>query len=195
MLKHITTLLLCFIVCYMYQENAELKAENESLARSRETLSWLAKHHAPMRDFYEVAGPELEYLRFRGSATEIMHPEWVEILNATYKYSCKFNIPAAIILSVIHRESNFRLGAASPVAYGLMQIHYAVWRDELNLDFNRLISDVDYNIMHGCIILKQYYNMTGDWADALLLYNSGFARTNLKYVPRVMSSKFYGGLK
>lgn len=195
MRKNIIILLLCFIICYLFQRNAELTKDNGGLTRSRETLSWLAKHHAPMRDIAETYGPELEYLRFRGSATEIMHPEWVEILNATYKYSHRFNIPAAIILSVIHRESNFRVSAASPVAFGIMQINYHVWRDELNLDFNRLISDIDYNILHGCIILKQYYLESGNWNTALLLYNNGYRITNWKYSDRVFKSKFYGGLK
>lgn len=189
------TFLLCILVGKLFNENVSLKNRVISLEQSRETLSWLAKEYAPIRDYAEKADAEIRYLRFRATATEIMHSEWVDILNAAWKYGLKYEIPHQIILAVIHRESNFKLSAASPVAYGLMQIHYSVWRDEFSLDFNRLLTDIDYNIMHGCIILRQYYDMCHDWGTALLLYNNGFHIRNWQYPQRVFDSKFYLGGK
>lgn len=161
------------------------------LERSRRNLNWLAHRHAGARDQVDRLIGEVHRLRFRSSATEIMHPEWVEILDAVWEYGNMYEIPVNLVLSVIHRESNFDPLAASAVAYGPMQIHYAVWRDELNLDFDRL-SDVNYNIRYGCHILRQYYDEVHDWNMALLLYNNGYRIRNLKYADQVLKSKFMG---
>ena len=171
--------------------NSMVRHDHEQAARTADTLNWLAHKYAGERDMNNRMAKELDLLRFRAKATELMHPDWIEILNSVWKSSREYGIPENLVLAVIHRESMFRSNARSSVAYGLMQIHYAVWRDELELEENRLW-EIEYNIDKGCRILRMYYDECGDWGTALLRYNNGYIIRNFKYTDRVMSSKFMG---
>ena len=171
--------------------DCRVRQDKEQAARTADTLNWLAHKYAGETDMNDRMAKEIDLLRFRARATELMHPQWIETLNAVWKSSREYDIPENLVLAVIHRESMFRSNARSSVAYGLMQIHYAVWRDELELEEDRLW-DIEYNVDKGCKILRMYYDECGDWNRALLLYNNGYNIRNLKYPGRVMSSKFMG---
>lgn len=126
----------------------------------------------------------------------------------------KYKIDPFLILSVIQRESLFNPRATSykfkrnidgtiafdenaqpiklPLAMGLMQVNYGVWKDELQIDPER-IYEVDYNLDLGCRILFHYIQRNpGDLSRALYEYCSGFmADGNFTYPARVMSSNYF----
>ena len=95
-------------------------------------------------------------------------------------------------MSIIQVESDFKPYAVSKAgAYGLMQINYSVWKDELNIRFNR-IYEKEYNIELGLKILKHYYDETnGDLLKALFHYNNGYKFNNTAYSGKVISTLFY----
>ena len=189
------TALVLFALAYttnvLIKINCGVKQDKEQAARTTDTLNWIAHKYAGERDMGDRMAKEIDLLRFRARATELMHPQWIETLNAVWKSSRQYDIPENLVLAVIHRESMFRSNARSSVAYGLMQIHYAVWRDELELEEDRLW-EIEYNVDKGCKILRMYYDECGDWNGALLWYNNGYKILNTAYPERVMSSKFMG---
>ena len=173
----------------LIDSDCRVKKLEQDSARKTDTLNWLAHQYAKERDMNDRMATIIDRLQFRARATELMHPEWIDILNAVWKSSREYGIPENLVLAVIHRESYFQRAARSSVAYGLMQIHYAVWREELGLEEQRLW-EIEYNIDKGCKILRIYYDECGDWGTALLRYNNGYVIRNFKYTDRVMSSKF-----
>jgi soluble lytic murein transglycosylase-like protein len=126
----------------------------------------------------------------------------------------KYKIDPFLILSLIERESYFNPRATSykfkrnidgtiaydensqpiklPLAMGLMQVNYAVWKDELQIDPER-IYEVDYNLELGCRILAHYMQRNpNDLSRVLYEYCSGFmADGNFAYPARVMSSNYF----
>ncbi len=86
-------------------------------------------------------------------------------------------------------ESAFNpLAVSAAGAFGLMQVRYAVWKDELGIDRSRIF-DVEYNIDLGLRILKQYQDIAGgNMRRALFLYNNGYKYNNEGYVAKVNSS-------
>ena len=188
------TVLVLFALGYTTKVLIEHDCRVKQLERSAETLNWLAHKYAGERDMNDRMAKIIDLLQFRARATELMHPEWIDILNSVWISSRKYDIPENLVLAVIHRESMFRSNARSSVAYGLMQIHYAVWKDELELEEDRLW-EIEYNIDKGCKILRMYYDECGDWGMALLWYCNGYNIRYREYSERVLSSKFMGGVK
>ena len=136
---------------------------------------------------------ELDELRWMRRATELRHADWALITKTIYRKSREYGLRPDLVLAIAHRESNFQPYAASFCAMGILQINYNVWKDTLNLTLEN-IYDIENNIDAGCMILRMYLNETGgDEAKALLYYNCGYRLSNPRYVPRIQSSKFYGG--
>lgn len=110
----------------------------------------------------------------------------VEEANQIYeiekKYAEKYDIPVEVGLSITAKESTFQTNARSSSSYGLKQINYSVWNEELNLSKKCLMS-VECNIKHGYIILRYYVDLyEGDLHAALMAYRgSGYKSTNKKY--------------
>ncbi len=100
-----------------------------------------------------------------------------------------------IITAQVFVESSFNRYAQNKQCYGLMQVSFPVWKDELNIDEQRLF-DANYNLCLGLCILNHYMRVAkGDIWRSLHLYNNGYKHNNLKYVEkiRVAIKMFYGG--
>ncbi len=121
-------------------------------------------------------------------------------------------------MAIIHRESFFQANAKSykpkldqdgnmivdangkivmvPLAWGVMQINYAVWKDELNIDEDRIM-EPGYNIELGCRILRQYLDdCNNEEILALNKYWCGsISPPHNGYTDRIISSKFNWGSK
>lgn len=170
-------------------EIGNLRAEKDRIAGS---LSWLAFEHAKVRTAKDEAIAKLQplpFLEFYEVAGASQFKEFDAVIRAAWEYGQKYVINPRLVLAIIHRESFFDQFAKSSVAHGYMQVNFKVWRDELKIDEARLY-DPFYNIELGCRILRGYYEETGDWNTALLLYNNGYNIRNWKYPERVLSSKF-----
>ncbi len=109
----------------------------------------------------------------------------LDIAEAITKRSNELDLPLALIMAVIHQESEFYPQAKSQKgAQGLMQIMPVKWDEyvaKLNLKVDRrAIADPFMNITVGCQILKDLYDGYKDVKDekvrmakALIDYNSG----------------------
>lgn len=140
--------------------------------------------------------PETDRLRWYWKQTQLWHTEWARIVEQIYFWSTLYDIRPELTMSVAHRESYFDPQAKSPVACGLFQINYAVWKDALRLDEDSVLQ-IDKNIQCGIWILKQYLvACNGDEIRALNMYWSGSPiPPHDGYVKRIFSSPFMGGMK
>lgn len=189
------TILIFFYFCGWFDANREidtLQVKNKLLRKEIHNRQWeIMQAHNRNR--------EMDMLRWLKRTTELQHPDWIIILDNVWTCSKKYNIRPELIMSIIHRESNFNFEAQSyfnfsswPIAQGLMQINTAVWKTELNIDENRIM-DPAYNIDLGCKILRMYLDdCGGDEIAALNRYWCGsIIPPNNGYVERLQSSKFY----
>lgn len=103
--------------------------------------------------------------------------ERLEILSAVHQHAKRVDVPAEMVLAVIHIESRFQRFALSWVgAQGLMQV-MPFWKDEIGYPQANLF-DIDTNIRFGCTILKHYLDReSGNWQRALARYNGSLGKT------------------
>jgi hypothetical protein len=137
----------------------------------------------------------VDFLEYQNSVFQKKFPDFSQIVKITYERSREFGFHPNLILAVMQVESGFNpLAVSAAGAYGLMQIHYAVWKDELKID-KSLIFNIAYNIELGLKILKQYSDLSqGNLQRALFLYNNGYKYNNSGYVAKVSNSIYNGGL-
>lgn len=119
------------------------------------------------------------------------------LLCSIYYAAIAHGFKPEIIVAQVFVESSFNQYAQNKQCYGLMQISFPVWKDELKIDKEKIF-DANYNLLIGLSILRHYMNVSnGDIWRALHLYNNGYKHNNLKYVKKIKAAmkKFYGGSK
>lgn len=97
------------------------------------------------------------------------------------KYSAEYNVPEALVYSVIRIESNFDPKAQSHAgAMGLMQLipDTLDWLSRLLGEDAPTgeIFDPETNIKYGTYYLRHLYDRFGNWDTALAAYNAGHGR-------------------
>ena len=174
---------------------------NQRLLSKKSTIKYLAQEiswqrYAADKARSKVASvPRLQYMT---SIMETRDPDFHAIAKASWKWGKRFDVSPYLIMAVAHRESAFDPLArsydrnGSPLAYGVMQINYRVWKDQLALDISKM-HDVDYNVEKGTQILKYYLDQhAGDVSAALFGYWGGsLANGRYTYPPRVLESKYF----
>ena len=130
-----------------------------------------------------------DFLEYQNAVFQKKFPDFSEIVRITYERSRVFGFHPNLILAVMQVESAFNpLAISAAGAYGLMQIHYAVWKNEFQIDKSRIFN-IAYNIELGLQILKQYYDLSdGNIERALFLYNNGYKYNNTGYIAKVSNS-------
>lgn len=130
--------------------------------------------------------------KFHENAYRLRYPQFTETVQVVYRKSKEFGFNPYLVMAVIQVESGFDQYAVSTAgAYGLMQVNYSVWKDELNIDLDRIF-DKDYNVDLGLKILKHYYDRhSGNMFMALFRYNNGYKYNNTTYNGRILATKFY----
>ena len=133
----------------------------------------------------------VDILRYQDEVIRKKYPVFAKIVETVYTKSKEYNFDPNLIMGLIQIESNFKPDAISSCgAYGLMQVNYSVWKNELKIDPKRIF-EIDYNIELGLKILKQYYKIAcGDILRTLHLYNNGFLYNNEKYKYKVINTVF-----
>jgi hypothetical protein len=129
-----------------------------------------------------------DFLSFKSDVFEQRDPQLSRITETIYKKSYQYGFRPELILGMVKVESDYNPRAVSNKgAYGLMQVNFSVWKNELSIDKKRIF-DIDYNIELGLQILKRYYQESkGNIFRALHLYNNGYRYNNLSYVSKVKS--------
>ena len=176
-----------FLVCAVVLSARQFENQKTILSLQKTVAKLnhkLSIHHAAIAktDFY----------RFQENVYRLQTPEFAKITNSVFNLSRKHGFNPYLVMAVIFVESRFDRHAVSRAgAYGLMQVNYPVWKNELNIDRKKL-TQVDYNIGLGLTILKGYLQETGgDMVKALILYNNGYKYTNNNYSEKVIASNFY----
>lgn len=143
-------------------------------------------------NIHQEAIAKTDFYRFQGNIYRLQTPEFASITDSVFIQSQKHGFDPYLVMAIILVESNFNRHAVSKAgAYGLMQINYAVWKDELKINFKK-ITQVDYNIELGLTILKSYLQETsGDILRALILYNTGYKCISSTYHEKVIATNFY----
>jgi soluble lytic murein transglycosylase-like protein len=129
-----------------------------------------------------------DFLAFKANIFEKRDPHLSRITESVYEKSSHYGFQPELILGMMKVESGYNPRAVSRRgAYGLMQVNFSVWKDELDIDKKRIF-DIDYNIDLGLQILKRYYlESKGNLKRALHLYNNGYKYKNYSYVNKVES--------
>jgi soluble lytic murein transglycosylase-like protein len=176
-----------FLVCAIFLSAKQFENQKTilSLQKTVDTLEHRIGSH-------QKAFAKTDFYRFQENIYRLQTPEFANITTAVFNLSLKHGFNPYLIMAIIYVESRFNRRAVSRAgAYGLMQVNYPVWKDELNIDRRRL-SQVDYNIELGLTILKGYLRETkGDIIKALLLYNNGYKYANSNYDEKVIATNFY----
>ena len=130
--------------------------------------------------------------KFKSNAIQSKYPKFAQISEIVFRKSKEYGFSPYLIMSLIQVESNFESYAVSNAgAYGLMQVNYSVWKDYLNIDYNRIFKK-EYNIDLGLKVLKHYYDKTGgNMFMALYRYNNGYKYNNTSYNGKIVSTKFF----
>jgi soluble lytic murein transglycosylase-like protein len=137
----------------------------------------------------EAKYARVDFLEYQNAIFQKKFPDFSQIVKIAYERSQVFGFQPSLVLAVMQVESAFNpLALSAAGAYGLMQIRYTVWKDELKIDKDRIF-DIAYNIELGLKILKQYYDLSDhDIKRALFLYNNGYRYNNTGYIARVSNS-------
>lgn len=108
------------------------------------------------------------------------------ILRLVHREATRVDLPADLVLAVIHVESLFDPYAVSSVgAQGMMQV-MPFWKKEIGRENDNLI-DLETNLRYGCTILKYYLDReNGRWPEALARYNGSYGK--YWYPERVMNA-------
>lgn len=185
---------------------AQMVQSNRNYERSLAHVQFLAAHlgdmHEQMAQMDEVRlanekkYERIDLLEYKNATFQKKFPDFARIVDVAYRKSRRYGFNPNLVLSVIQVESAFNPQAVSSAgACGLMQVHYAVWKDELKIDKSRIF-DVEYNIDLGLQILKQYQDIAGgNMRRALFLYNNGYKYKNEGYVAKVNSSIYNQNLE
>ncbi len=173
-----------------YSYNLEKRVEKYELRIERlEIRNWRLKQK--LETSFEKL-EKTEELYFKDNAFRISYPVVSKIFSSVFQKSKKYNIDPFIVLALIQVESSFKPNAVSSAgAYGLMQVNYAVWKDELKINFNKIF-DIDYNIELGIKIFKHYLKVNNNnLLKAFFMYNNGYKYDNKEYPFKVLASNFF----
>jgi hypothetical protein len=145
---------------------------------------------------HDGAIAKTDFYRFQENIFRMQAPEFARITQAVFSQSRKHGFSPYLVMAIIFVESRFDRHAVSRKgAYGLMQVNYPVWKNQLNIDFKR-ITQVEYNIELGLTILKGYLHETsGDILKALALYNNGYKNASSNYQDKIIATNFYRNAK
>ena len=177
-------LVLFLTVIFLSKQNNEKKSEIIAL---NQTIN-------KMEIELENAKNDLEsipHLKYKAEVLRKKYPSFAKITEVVFRKSQEHKVDPNLIMGLIEIESNFkRYAVSNKGAYGLMQINYKVWKNELSIDPEKIFN-IDYNIDLGIKILKRYLKVAkGDIMRALHLYNNGYLYNNEAYKYKVISTVF-----
>ena len=178
--------ILLIALCY-HQQNRITVLEGQRATMLREL-----KGKAWELDRVKAIRPELAELRFMAEVFKANDHTIYRVARSAYRWGRHYRISPYLIMSVAHRESNFRPDAVSyvngqPCAYGIMQINARAW----GLDPKKIMG-IDENVRIGTEILKHYLDKYKSVGKSLFHFWGGNNdRHGYGYPKRVLESRFY----
>jgi len=187
-----TNIVLFAVTFLMIDHIKKLDSEKEELIKnSVELIAFTEEKNREIERLNKKIN-KFAMISYRDKMVKKKYPAFSKIVEVVYKKSRAYGFEPDLIMSLIYTESSFKPKAVSSHgAYGLMQVNYSVWKDELQLDASKLFN-IEYNIEMGLKILKRYYDKSnGDIMRALHLYNNGYRYNNTSYNKKVVSTIYY----
>lgn len=137
---------------------------------------------------------ESEFYNYIEKVYEVTDKDFFNIISIIYKKANENNIDPFLLIAIIQHESDFNPSAQSFCAYGLMQINYDAWKEDLQIDKKRIF-DPEYNIDLGIIIYKYYLKRANNNVNlALFYYNNGEDmpknKANYGYSKKILNSNY-----
>lgn len=116
-------------------------------------------------------------------------PPSLEMYYAIERYSDSFNIPKEYAYKIAYKETRYQgpfhwnynheqkstAGAVGPMQ---VMVGTAIGINKENVSREKLMKDIDYNVMTSMKLMRRLYNLRGSWAVALGEYNTGQACVN-----------------
>ncbi len=177
---------------YFMQRTVSLERENREQAVSIRRLEKEVKQMNVTAGYFRRQAEQNDYLRFSQHVFKIKAPLFTTITETVFRKSREYGFNPYVIMALIKVESSFKPYAVSSAgAYGLMQVNYSVWKDALEIDFDKIF-DINYNIDLGLQILSHYYQEAKeDLFLALHRYNNGYLYNNTAYNQKVIATSFF----
>lgn len=178
-------LVLFVIVVYLSKDNNDKRTRIIELEQNKRALqSVIDRQNSDLN--------RIDLLKYKEKIMKKKYPLFSKISEVVFRKSIEHDINPDLILALIEIESAFKpYSVSNRGAYGLMQINYKVWKDELKINASRIF-DIEYNVELGIRILKNYLKVAnGDLMKALHLYNNGYLYNNEKYKYKVISTIFF----
>jgi len=175
---------LFLIVVFLSKQNNRNKYEIISLNKQIDKMKTELKES-------EIDLELIPQLKYKAEVLRKKYPSFAKITEIVFRKSKEYKVNPNLIMGLIEIESNFkRFAVSSKGAYGLMQINYKVWKDEFEINTDRIF-EIEYNIDIGIKILKRYLQVSkGNIMKALHLYNNGYLYNNDAYKYKVISTVF-----
>jgi soluble lytic murein transglycosylase-like protein len=175
---------------------AQKKKNLKTISRLNQAVTELKSHVSKYKQEKQTTQKKIDFFRYKENVFKSKYPRFSDVAAIVYRKSQDYGFSPYLIMALIQVESNFDPNAISNAgAYGLMQVNYSVWKDELNIDFSR-IHEKEYNIDLGLKVLKHYYDKaSGNMFMALYRYNNGYKYNNTSYNGKIVSTKFYSHQK
>jgi len=141
-----------------------------------------------------------EYTIRKSKVINPTDPPSIQMYLAIEKYADSFNIPKRYAYGVAHTETGYRgpfhfkynpKQTSYASAMGPMQIMLATARgiNKDNVSKEKLIGDIEYNVMTSMKLLRHLKNLRGRWDLVFGEYNSGRTIVN-GYSYKVMNYKY-----
>ena len=187
-----TFISLTLIIVILTVNLLQISVENKNRKKEIEILNTRLDKMKQKMLTHQAQMEKVDFLTYRDKVVRKKYSVFSKIVDVVYYKSKEYGFNPNLILSLIQIESNFKHRAKSSKGdYGLMQVNYSVWKEELDID-NLRIFNIEYNIDLGMQILKRYHDEArGDLLKTLHLYNNGYLHNNQKYKHKVVSSVFY----
>ncbi|MET4693755.1 lytic transglycosylase domain-containing protein [Endozoicomonas lisbonensis] len=101
----------------------------------------------------------------------------IQLLQSVHREASRTNLPAELVLALIHTESSFdRFAVSSAGAQGLMQV-MPFWKSVIGRPDDNL-TDIETNLRYGSAILSHYLEReSGNLTRALARYNGSPGQT------------------
>lgn len=191
---------ICMAVVFLMAAVISLATEGsdkrETIQKLNEQVSLLEKNLSYYKTLHQDIFLGKDYRQFENKAFQIRFPNFSETIKIVYKKSIEYGFNPYLVMAIIQVESSFNPTAVSNAgAYGLMQVNYAAWRDQLNIAFEKIF-EKEYNIELGLKILKYYYdNSNGNIFTALSRYCTGDNPNFTPYNKKIASSGYYAQMQ
>lgn len=169
--------------------NTQSQQAIASLSKKVDRLKTDVNHYKKEK---EERGKQSALYDFKENVFQSRYPRFSDVAEVVFRKSKDYGFSPYLIMALIQVESNFdRFAVSNAGAYGLMQVNYTVWKEELDIEYSQIF-DIEYNIELGLKVLKHYYDKaSGNLFMALFRYNNGYKHNNTKYTGKIIATKFY----